>query len=49
VEHRVVQNDFPCNPCRGDRCYAFDEPRCILSVTVEQVQDACRALLQSGV
>jgi ADP-heptose:LPS heptosyltransferase len=45
TEHRVVQNDFPCNPCRGDRCYAFPEPRCILSVTVDQVRDACAALL----
>jgi len=45
VEHRVVQNDFPCNPCKGDRCYAFDEPRCILSVTFEQVRDACETLL----
>jgi heptosyltransferase-3 len=45
VEHRVVQNDFPCNPCKGDRCYAFNEPRCILSVTFEQVRDACEALL----
>lgn len=45
AEHRVVQNDFPCNPCRGDRCYAFAEPRCILSVTVDQVRDACAALL----
>jgi len=45
VTHRVVQNDFPCNPCPGDRCYAFDEPRCILSVTVDQVHAACEALL----
>ena len=45
TKHRVVQNDFPCNPCRGDRCYAFAEPRCILSVTLEQVQDACETLL----
>jgi len=45
AEHRVVQNDFPCNPCPGDRCYAFAEPRCILSVTVDQVRDACEALL----
>ncbi len=45
TKHRVVQNDFPCNPCRGDRCYAFAEPRCILSVTFEQVQEACEALL----
>jgi len=43
--HRVVQNDFPCNPCRGDRCYAFDEPRCILSITPEQVRAACDSLL----
>jgi heptosyltransferase III len=43
--HRVVQNDFPCNPCAGDRCYAFAEPRCILSVTLEQVREACSSLL----
>jgi ADP-heptose:LPS heptosyltransferase len=43
--HRVVQNDFPCNPCRGDRCYAFDEPRCILSISPEQVREACDSLL----
>ncbi len=46
TEHRIVQNDFPCNPCRGDRCYAFPEPRCILSVTLEQVKQACQALLK---
>lgn len=45
VAHRLVQNDFLCNPCRGDRCYAFPEPRCILSVTLDQVRDACDALL----
>ncbi len=45
VEHRIAQNDFPCNSCRGDRCYAFDEPRCILSVSVDQVQQACEGLL----
>ncbi len=43
--HRVVQNDFPCNPCAGDRCYAFAEPRCILSITLQQVQEACESLL----
>lgn len=42
---RVVSNDFPCRPCRGDRCYTFDEPRCILSVTIDQVKQACRELL----
>ncbi len=43
--HRIVQNDFPCNPCPGDRCYAFDEPRCILSVTLDQVKSACAGML----
>jgi ADP-heptose:LPS heptosyltransferase len=46
--HRVVQNDFPCNPCRGDRCYAYEQPRCILSVAFEQVREACHALLEAG-
>jgi len=45
TRNRVVQNDFPCNPCRGDHCYAFAEPRCILSVTLDQVRDACESLL----
>jgi ADP-heptose:LPS heptosyltransferase len=43
--HRVVQNDFACNPCKGDRCYAFPEPRCILTITPEQVQKACESIL----
>ncbi len=42
---RVVANDFSCRPCRGDRCYAFEEPRCILSVTLDQVKQACHELL----
>jgi ADP-heptose:LPS heptosyltransferase len=43
--YRVVQNDFPCNPCKGDRCYAFPEPRCILTINAEQVQKACDSIL----
>ncbi len=46
VPHRLIQNEFACNPCRGDRCYAFAEPRCILSVTPNQVRDACLDLLK---
>jgi len=45
TRHRVVQNDFPCNPCRGDRCYAFAKPRCILSVTLDEARDATESLL----
>jgi predicted lipopolysaccharide heptosyltransferase III len=41
----IVQNHFDCNPCRGDRCYAFAEPRCILSITLEQARAAVTRLL----
>lgn len=41
----VVQNDFDCNPCAGDRCYTYSEPRCILSITTEQVKTCVEGLL----
>lgn len=43
--HRIVQNYFPCNPCPADRCYAFDEAKCILSITTEQVKAAVDEML----
>ncbi|MBI4462890.1 MAG: glycosyltransferase family 9 protein [Acidobacteria bacterium] len=43
--HELVQNYYPCNPCPGDRCYVFDEPKCILSITLEQVQAAVERTL----
>jgi heptosyltransferase III len=43
---RIIQNAYPCNPCRGDRCYCFDRPECILSVTFEQVRSAVEAVLK---
>jgi heptosyltransferase-3 len=42
---RVVQNSYDCNPCPGDRCYRFERPECILSVTFEQVRSAVEAVL----
>jgi ADP-heptose:LPS heptosyltransferase len=42
---RVVQNPFDCNPCPGDRCYQFARPKCILSVTFDQVRDAVEEVL----
>ncbi len=41
----VVQNFYECNPCPGDRCYRFERPECILSVSFEQVWSAARAAL----
>ncbi len=43
--YELVQNPFDCNPCPGYTCLAYDEPRCILSITPEQVQSAISALL----
>ena len=45
---RIVQNPFDCNPCPGDRCYQFDRPECILSVTFEQVHSAVEAVLAAS-
>lgn len=36
-EYELLTPDFPCIPCAGDRCYEFDSPRCIESITIEQV------------
>ena len=41
----VVETDWDCKPCPGDRCYAFDDPRCILSVKPSDVEAAIRGLL----
>ena len=45
TRHRVVETAWDCKPCPGDRCYAFDEPRCILSVTPDAVSQAVDELL----
>lgn len=45
ASHALVQNYYPCNPCRGDRCYAFREPECILSISLEQAQAAVERML----
>lgn len=45
---RVVQNFYDCNPCPGDRCYRFERPECILSVSFEQVQSAVDEILESS-
>jgi lipopolysaccharide heptosyltransferase III len=42
---RIVQNPYDCNPCPGDRCYRYDRPECILSVTLEQVEAAVDEVL----
>ncbi len=43
--HRVVQSSGPCAKCRAGGCYASDGGRCILSVAVEDVREACAQML----
>jgi ADP-heptose:LPS heptosyltransferase len=45
TRHRVVENPFPCERCPAGRCATFRESRCILTVTVDQVRQACQELL----
>ena len=45
TRYQLVETDWPCKPCPGDRCYAFDEPRCILSVEIEAVRQAVTSVL----
>jgi predicted lipopolysaccharide heptosyltransferase III len=45
ASHALVQNYYACNPCRGDRCYAFAQPECILSITLAQAQAAVERVL----
>jgi ADP-heptose:LPS heptosyltransferase len=48
VAFQKVQNPFECNPCPGYRCLVYKEPRCILSITPEQVKAAVRVLLSAA-
>ena len=48
TESEVIETDWDCKPCPGDHCYAFDEPRCILSVEVAQVEEAISRLSVTG-
>tara|TARA_Y100000588_G_C14271322_1_gene932463 strand:+ start:3925 stop:4905 length:981 start_codon:yes stop_codon:yes gene_type:complete len=44
VRYEVIETDWDCKPCPGDRCYAFEEPRCILSVELKDVEAAISRL-----
>lgn len=44
TRHVVVETPWDCKPCPGDRCDAFDEPRCILSVEAAFVEAAIAKL-----
>lgn len=45
VEYRLLQADLPCIPCPGYYCLHYDEPRCIRSIEVDDVDRAVGELL----
>ena len=48
TEHRVVENKFPCERCPRGRCASARESLCIRTISVEQVREACDALLSES-
>ena len=40
ARHEIVFEEFACQPCPGDRCREFGEPRCILDIPVTNVINA---------
>ena len=48
VNHEVIETHWDCKPCPGDRCYAFEEPHCILSVELVDVEAAISRLCTTG-
>jgi len=43
--NEIVFNPFECQPCPGYECKVYGEPRCILSVTSDQVVNAVERVL----
>ncbi|HKP68373.1 MAG TPA: glycosyltransferase family 9 protein [Pyrinomonadaceae bacterium] len=46
--NKVVYTEFVCQPCPGHACSEFGEPRCILSVKVEDVNAAIESVLREA-
>jgi lipopolysaccharide heptosyltransferase III len=45
TEYRLVENPFPCTQCPNGWCESLAASQCISYITVEQVRQACEALL----
>ena len=46
--NEIVFNEFACQPCPGYECKEFGDPKCIKSVTAEQVVAAIDRVLERG-
>ena len=45
AKHEIVYEKLPCQPCAGYICKEFDQPKCILSVKVENVINAIEKVI----
>lgn len=45
TEYRLVENPFPCKQCPCGKCESLAASQCIFSISVEDVREACEALL----
>lgn len=43
--NEIVFEEFACQPCPGDRCRVYGEPRCILSIPISNVTNAIDRVL----
>ncbi|HEY3127992.1 MAG TPA: glycosyltransferase family 9 protein [Acidobacteriota bacterium] len=44
ADYQLLRADLPCIPCPGDRCYQFDTPKCIESISVDHAFHAAMRL-----
>jgi heptosyltransferase III len=45
AKNAIVYEELPCQPCSGYVCKEFGEPKCILSVKVDDVKEAIEKVL----
>jgi heptosyltransferase III len=45
TEYRLIENPFPCKQCPQGKCESLGVSQCILSISVDEVREACEALL----
>jgi len=45
TEYRIVEHQFPCRQCVRGRCESLGASQCIQTIGVEEVREACEALL----
>jgi ADP-heptose:LPS heptosyltransferase len=45
ADFEAIRSELPCMPCPGYSCHSFNEPKCILDISVAKVFAACERIL----